>query len=396
MKGLLAAVRKYPVGDADPLENFVTEAWAWLLNNNPTLSRRFLRWSLGTEKRQALEDATWDTQRPGPKGCIYDLIATTDEMVAVYEHKVWSPLLMGQLERYEQSANTRFSGKSVLVACVTGHAVNDIIALSRFSARTWREVREWIERNRDEFAVSETSEIAAVRAFAMDEFCNLLRSEGFGPMKPIEGEVLRSYFKMADLEASIKQIFGEIEASYSWKPVFAKIPTASRAYSPGRSIAKRWGRLGIEFGRPEDWIPGMFFGVLLDWEDHSIPPLQPETGPELCLVISFDRRLHRQYPEDTDFRKLVEELRAFCRVNKDGWRLFDQSDNASKDRNLWHPLALRQSLSLVLEGKTDIDEQIAAIKAKMEPLLMALLGVHGKCSVPSFLRLRAKFGGSSR
>ncbi len=40
--GLLQAVRKYrPREGMDPLENFVTEAFCWVLNNNRELGSKF-------------------------------------------------------------------------------------------------------------------------------------------------------------------------------------------------------------------------------------------------------------------------------------------------------------------------------------------------------------------
>lgn len=33
MSGFLSALRTYPVGDANPAENFITEAWSWILSD---------------------------------------------------------------------------------------------------------------------------------------------------------------------------------------------------------------------------------------------------------------------------------------------------------------------------------------------------------------------------
>jgi hypothetical protein len=90
---LSSALRKYPKSqELDPIENFITEGFAWLLRNKEPLARDFVIY-LNSKLPEPLTLSPtlpeWKTQHTFPGGQI-DMVADFGKFAFIFEHKIWS------------------------------------------------------------------------------------------------------------------------------------------------------------------------------------------------------------------------------------------------------------------------------------------------------------------
>ena len=105
---LFSALRKYAKSEAiNPIENFITEGFAWLLRDKEVLSSEFvdyLRDRLPHPNAVTRDSPKWDTQHTFAGGRI-DMLADFGSFVFIFEHKVWSSLAPGVLDKYRSYAS---------------------------------------------------------------------------------------------------------------------------------------------------------------------------------------------------------------------------------------------------------------------------------------------------
>ena len=107
---LLTSLRKYKVTDKrDPIENFMTEAFAWLLKNYESFSSFFVKEMI--EKLNSditvSKKINWFTQK-NFNGVFPDMVCEFDNNSIVFEHKARSCLHEDQLKNYREYAKKIF------------------------------------------------------------------------------------------------------------------------------------------------------------------------------------------------------------------------------------------------------------------------------------------------
>ena len=116
--GLFEALRKYsPREGNDPLENFITEGLAWLLNKYPEFGEFFLQYL--KEKLQLnvnRYDCEWITQDYFD-GTYPDMVCRFRDVnkAIVFEHKTWRSLGKNQLDNYRKYAEDNFDDSRVVL-----------------------------------------------------------------------------------------------------------------------------------------------------------------------------------------------------------------------------------------------------------------------------------------
>ena len=374
---LLSAVRKYPVCGNDPLENFITEAWAWTLSHYPNFSTDFLNWFFNVND----PEVEWRTQL-FYNGYV-DLIGISDTNIFIFEHKVDAPFQQDQLERYLSEANKRHKTLNHYVAVIGRVNRKSQISLNECYVKTWADVALWVNHY-----ISKLGEENIEEKFVLGNIINLLKKEGLGPMEPIKEETLKNYYLVYGLEDQIKGIFRKLRDEIDWKEVMKDIPRSDneeKKFIP-RSIKNNYGRIGIEFSRYYDWNPSCFFGVLLDPTDHGLDA--PVTGPDLCFIIDFNKPHHSQYETYPEYESLKAEMKLLeqkMKLSDKKWYFYDHlKDKNATRKNRWHPLYMRWSFAEFLkdikpEKQTEVigDELLSFMKTFLK-----------EC--PSFLRLRMK------
>lgn len=381
---LFTRLRKYRPGEnRNPTENFVTEAFAWILRNNPQVSSLILKSIIGHEKLADsftvgdgdLQTPEWSTQASW--GVFPDMICVIGRKVIVFEHKVWSPLHANQLCSYRAYAERNYD--SALIVLITAHAGQH--SDDSDLALCWKDVHAWLstwqmgQRDRDH---------------VVDCFLALLESEGLGPDAPISHEQILSFYPGARLKQNTINLINRLNLEHN-RRVLDDEMSKYGVNGSANIWLHQWGRYGFDLlGRSGQWRPGVFVGFLLECDDHRTSPSRSDLGPDVVVILDFDTDLHKTYPNSSNYIALRERL---CHLQKsgqlDGWDVHDHL-GASDNPNRWHPLHVRKPMLEVFRGSTDGPSQENQFLQSVTIVLRAVLGIQ------EFRQLREEFQSISR
>jgi PD-(D/E)XK nuclease superfamily len=206
---LFSALRKYPKSqELDPIENFITEGFAWLLRNKEVLAHDFVDYlSLKLPELTPLNHIVpqWTTQHTFPGGQI-DMVADFGKFALIFEHKIWSYLHPEQLNNYRKYADKKPNwSQGFRLILITGsakqHEQQPDLAL------TWSNIYNFLKH-----WVDTKSEDSLVR-----DFINMLAEENLGPAAPVSYESIVSYLPAQSLIPNLKRItLRAAEADWRW------------------------------------------------------------------------------------------------------------------------------------------------------------------------------------
>lgn len=340
---LLVSLRRYrPREGRDSLEDFITEAFCWLLRHSSGVASAVLAHVQGAmpdgqkfDLPGENEEIEWRTQfqlgsrRP-------DMQASWRGVTLIFEHKVWSAVSESQIRSYRGRALAQYSGAEVRVVAITSSPHERSVEAD--ASLCWRDIYEALAGYSNE--LGDVAEKVYV-----DDFLALLAHEGLQPAAPVSHEAVRFFPTVGKLPLQLDEAFRPLEAR-EW-PV-------SSCYVP-RMKGMRWGRIGIEFCRTDvssEWSPGIFIGCVLDGRDHRIDH-RLEDSLKLQLILEFDRGLHRDYPSMSSYQGLKAMLVESAKGTR--WAPYDHGQEGK--RNPFHALYLETSLLELLRGSTTMEEQ---------------------------------------
>lgn len=345
MDSLFTSLRKYrPRENTDPIENFITEAFAWLLRKDDELGRCLINYIAqklsDTDKKLSVPstEINWSTQA-NYGGALPDMEAKWHGMTLVFEHKVWSPLHVGQLKRYCDFQEN--AGNDYRMILITGHYSqhdqNPDLALC------WHDIYVLFKSYLDVSSQSETT-------WVINDFLQLLKSEGLGPAAPISHTAICHYQEAITLRSQLEEQMS--------KAVKHKWPMDS--YQSETKFKE--GVAGIQFyrGRLENiaypkWTPGVFVGFILDGWDHRYES-RLQGGLKFILNISIADKFHEAYPDWAEYKELVKELSDKAAKSSRDWTFYNHRAEASPF-NPWHPLYLEYPMVDVFKGTETTAEQ---------------------------------------
>ncbi|WNJ98039.1 PD-(D/E)XK nuclease family protein [Vibrio ruber] len=381
MESLLVNVSKYAASHKkSPIENFITEAFAWLLRNDASVRESFAAFLHQKGEQQGIEipmiDNTGSVEtQVNFNGKFPDMLwsASDDSFTIIFEHKVWSELHDEQLDNYRQYAEEKF-GAAFTIVLITAHAGQhrqkpDI-------ALCWYQIAEIIKA----VDVGDPKE-----HWIREEFIHLLKSNNLLSFSPINPLSIAYYNDAKKIDQQLHNI-AQRTANKAWpiQQLKGEIQYKASAYQRKASVHDRcgqfdaWGRIGLEFNTLSQeydeggWTPGIFCGFLIDSEDHGTEDLMPN-GPLAMLILDIDEPLHTGIASNNHYQALVRELQGISLPK--GWRL---SDRIALDKtvNLWHPLMFYRDLSEFFAGKTTLEQQDATFFTQMADLQQVLLNCH--------------------
>ena len=345
--GLFEALRRYSLKEnRDPLENFITEGFAWILNNYPDFGEFFLQkleeklkergreWGIGNYDCEWLTQENFDGKYP-------DMVChfNGENKAIIFEHKIWSRLHENQLANYKEYAQRNFDEYRLVLITATQQQHEQDPDLSLCWSDIYNLISDWEK--------SDNSELL------FRDFQQLLKSEGLGPPAPISHTSIRYHYETKNLKKNINDLIervkGREEQNKEWKKMIKK----------DLDIRKRasWGRIGLEL---LSWEGNIFVGILVDGEyDHKTEPIDPVKGPDFCLIIDFSQSLHNFYTEEKSYKKLVEELlpQKVEQLN-DGWQFYDHlKDFEAPRKNKYHPIHIRKPMLDVFCGTESGEDQ---------------------------------------
>jgi hypothetical protein len=356
MDSLLVNLQKYrPRDNNNPLENFMTEAFAWLLKKDESLSAEFIKWigvgllDQGHEITLKKAPVTWSTQE-NFAGKYPDMVAKIEGIYLVFEHKTRSPLHDGQLQNYKNYCQENdIEYRLILITAEEKqHCQAPHLALC------WHQVYRFID--------SYLSKSGDADNWLAADFLQLIRSQGMGPPAPISHNAINHYREAKALEAQVDQLINRIKEDV-W-PVSGEYRV---------SVCTSWGRRGLQFERigvSSGWYPCIFVGFILDGYDHKITHRIKE-GLKMVLIVSVGRKLHSRYAAMPEFKQLAGELEQAAQATD--WSFYNHLNDEHKKRNLNHPLYLEQNMLEFFRGTLTPDEQDKCFRKGAAELLVLLL-----------------------
>jgi hypothetical protein len=344
--GLLEALRKYrPREGHDPLENFITEAFAWLLRNHSDFSGYLIE-EITAKPNMLLhdidgKDCEWVTQY-NFDGVYPDMVCISNNNAIIFEHKAWSHLHKNQLKNYKSFASTNFVNSKVVLITATQYQHSQKPDLALCWSDIYTLIANWLEKNPD-------------TSFIFHDFMKLLDSEGMGPPAPISHESIMYYYASTGIKKNIGSLIKHVENN-DWKLSIIHDDKKFIENKNRLAYGEAWGRMGIHL--MNSWRPGIFVGILLDGSDHCTKPISLLKGPDFCLILDFDNDLHSKYPSYNSYIKMVESLSKKINKISDGWQFYNHlGDNQIKTKNKWHPIHIRKPMLDVFVGLESIEEQ---------------------------------------
>lgn len=349
---LLVSLSSYrPRPGRRPIEDFITEAFAWLLRTQEGLGEAFVHHveSSASDSIQFsdVEGVEWSTQASFPNSRP-DMVARFNETTLAFEHKVHSEASSDQLRRHHEGVEQ--NGHVILITSAEWHFADPADV-----KMTWRQVYRWLDG-----ASSHIEEPAMIR-----EFQSLLESRGLGPRSQIPEPSLRAYSSVKKIEKQLWTLFKTLmpDEEPAWDFVFDEVPHLKRGETRMKGSKGNLpveGRIGIRF---QPWRPGVFAGVLLDGNDHKVEMSNPRLGPDLVVVLDVGSKgtetmPRQQFLNSHTYSQLVERLQN--ETEHRGWEVVDTHGRAEKG-NRWHPLILRRSLAPLLREESTFDAQRTAI-----------------------------------
>lgn len=371
MDSLFTSLRKYrPRENTDPIENFITEAFAWLLRKDEELSRYFIndiaQRLANTANNFSVPsgEISWSTQL-NYGGVFPDMEATWLGMTLVFEHKVWSKLHDGQLKNYRDYHES--SDNDYRMILITGHYSqydqNPDLALC------WHDIYVLLNHY---LAASQQRETTWV----INDFLQLLKSEGLGPAAPISHTAICHYQEAITLRSQLEALMSRI-ATHQWP-----VPDYQS------EVKKKEGVVGIQFYRGnsenigcKNWTPGVLVGFMLEGWDHLYES-RLKDGLKFILNLSITHRFHDVYLDLAEYKELTKELADKAANSSRDWTFYHHRAQANPF-NPWHPLYLEYPMLDVFKGTETTAEQEQRFIEIAEEALSLLV------SCPAFEKLTA-------
>lgn len=350
---LLISLRKYrPREGHDPLENFITEAFCWILKSYDEFSVFFIDHIFKNLKiEKDIESHNWSTQA-NFDGFFLDMLCEVNNNFAlVFENKAWAELHDNQIENYRDYAkrNYKENYKIILItATAKQHNQNPDLALCW--SDVYKIIKNWIaqENNGNDFI--------------FNDFLELIRYEGMAPPAPISHEAIQSYFAGMELKRQVTNLINRMKHS-DWSKV--ALPSNQCLKEDKRTNE---GRFGLEL--LSDWKPGVFIGFLLDGTDHCTTPVLGTKSPDFCVIISFTDFLHKTYPKSETYKAFVNLIEKQIKELNQGWNFYHHiEDKDAKKINKWHPIHIRKPMLEIFKGTMTTEEQDARFMESAEQIL---------------------------
>lgn len=350
---LLISLRKYrPREGHDPLENFITEAFCWILKSYDDFSLFFIDHlfeKMNVEKKD-IENHEWSTQA-NFGGLSPDMLCKFgDNAALVFENKAWARLHHNQISNYRVYANENYNESYIILitATVRQHDQNPDLALCW--SDVYKIIQEWLKKENNG------------NDFIFNDFLELIKSEGMAPPAPISHESICSYFPGMELKPQTKNLRNRVKNS-DWSKV--ELPS-------NQCLAEcdQWGRIGLDLLKGAGWKPGVFIGFLFDGWDHCTTPVLGNKSPDFCVIISFDKFLHNTYSKSETYKAFVNLISKQIQELNQDWDFYHHiEDKDARAINKWHPIHIRKPMLELFKGTLTSEEQDARFMESAEQIL---------------------------
>lgn len=179
---LLVSLRKYiPRIGKDPIENFFTEVFSWIIGNNESLAKIII-WKMLGKEVEIKTEIKCSTQ-VNFDGFYPDMLIEFNDMVIISEHKVWASLQDNQIEKYRDYAeknNLKF--KIVLITATSAQHISESSDINLCWSDFYEIINDWAEKTKE-----------SENYIVISSFLKLLKDEGVGPTLPVQFSSIQYY-----------------------------------------------------------------------------------------------------------------------------------------------------------------------------------------------------------
>ncbi len=380
---LFVSLRRYvPRPGKDPLENFVTAAFSWIIENNQPFAKWLIQQILDNDFqfKNEITEIKCNTQ-VNFDGVYPDMVIEFNNITIIFEHKVWASLHENQIENYEKYAKKNFGKEKYKLVLITA---NQTQHTSRDSVINlcWSDIHEIINNwlsNADE----------SENPIFFRSFLRLLKDVGVGPPIPVEYAEILFYNIGKKLVAQIEGFLSTLQNKYGdrLKSLLEEQGDKKCGNCSGHYALNRWGRYGFEFCDPPTpnwWNPSLFIGFLLDTKDHKVEPVDENKSPDFSLIVDFNDAYHEKYPTNDFYLNFKKDIRSILETTKFTWDMYDIADhNGSK--NKWHPLHIRVPMREIFVETENIDSQADRFFQYTEDIVPKII------ALPSLQKMKEEF-----
>lgn len=351
-KCIFSCLKSYiPSADRDPVEDYLTQLFAWILENIDEARVEYLNYLIGEKLKLGFQISKEDrvfieTQRAIPTGRI-DLLITCPQIILVCEHKVNSNLSENQIAKYMDYVRNCFNLECysvLLTKTILQHTQEADISI------IWADVYEKMNALYNRGILSEKD------SFVICQFLSYFKDNGLARMKDISLEGIIGLFHVQDFNRSLLAIFQDLREEFKKHPI-DNIQSFGQDYEVHeRKDDEKEGRIGIDFFKK--WTPGLFAGVIIDPTDHQIEPKDKEKGPDFVVLVDV---LVEKDKATTDFyiKYINEKKPKVLEKMRNKTKSFELIENPE---NKWRAFVLRRPLYDILYGKCTPEDQKNAIK----------------------------------
>lgn len=356
---LFSALFNYRPRDTITLgENFLTEAFAYILNTERDILKSFLEEIGVAEDPQSVEVHTQVKETISESDSVTPDISVRPDMkivsggkdLALCEIKWDAPCDIEQLKRYQKKASESES-KIVFIGANLKQIIEARKQLRQDDkALSWGEIYHLIVKSYSK--PQEKTDIP-------EQFADFLKEKGL-VMKKIDLEVSRAFRKAIGFKeilfSFINKYTGELDSSQEYKQCSEgqalKLPEDKGKVSED----VRYGRLAWE---SDSWEPHLAIGFYCQKDSEDNDRMHSEDGIDLFLRIAVPdfhsrKQLHEQFRDRINFRKEGKNNEE----KELSWEDFGKPDK-HKDKNLIYEV--RMYLDDVIKDMEDSDNQYKAI-----------------------------------
>jgi hypothetical protein len=372
---LLINLRKYrPRENTDPLENFVTEAFAHLLRSSQDVVKAFV-----AKINERLEvpiafnaDSYVVSTQENFNNKFPDLVIKWDDSALVFEHKIHSELHDNQLKNYRSFAQDHFSHYRLVLITAREyqHKQNPDCSLC------WHNIYHFLKNVKDSLDDDRV-------VWYVQEIVELLWAEGLGPVSPINHLAIDHYNEAKALDEQMSALLTQAALDHVQWPLKSSLAPMFKDRS--RAVEKR---LGIEFckltlNNERRWSPGIFCGFILDGKDHSFDFVMG-TRLHVAVVLDLNKSAQEVTRKSEHFRLFTQELKdrisAMTESNpsdqtsSECWTVIDNNQSNTRNGiNWYHPLAIIQPMDHFFEKLHTSEEQLSHFIEQISHLQQVIL-----------------------
>ena len=322
--GLLVSLAKYaPRPQSNPKENFLTEAFAYLL--------RIPDSRVGCVAAELLSELTERDFEPAPcqivtqlgydRGMV-DMQLDSFSWSVIIENKLGSTLALegdtlreNQLRRYLEIQHAKGVSHWVLVLTrdpdplEVQEALPPDLSDNFLGYHRWHEVYQWLERKSNEMSFEPND----VTQFLVDQFLELMRSESMNPPKPLseaDPRLMNDYRqRKQDLSNWIREVYLRLSRTY-------ELPPRKGKRSVGETYAYEWIEVGdIRMYLSLGYRSADEYGISIEIEDSGARDYKLLSDQNRAKVVSLEyerfpgepNELARWCPFDPEFLAMPGE-----------------------------------------------------------------------------------------